>query len=54
MIKHPTFAVNVQYSLKDHLFYIGYTANFIRRMSEHENDISKSKVYFLIKNTSEV
>jgi putative endonuclease len=42
MIKHPTFAVYVLYSLKDQLFYIGYTANFIRRMSEHENGMSKS------------
>ena len=42
MIKHPTFAVNVQYCLKDHLFYIGYTANFIRRRSEHENGKSKN------------
>lgn len=42
MIKHPTFAVYVLYSLKDQLFYIGYTSNFTRRMSEHENGKSKS------------
>jgi putative endonuclease len=41
-MEHPKFAVYVLYSLKDHLFYIGYTANFIRRMSEHENGRSKS------------
>ena len=41
-MEHPKFAVYVLYSLQDHLFYIGYTSNFIRRMSEHENGNSKS------------
>ena len=34
-MEHPKFAVYILYSLKDHQFYIGYTANFTRRMEEH-------------------
>ena len=41
-MEHPKFAVYVLYSLKDNLFFIGYTANFERRMSEHEQGKSKS------------
>jgi predicted GIY-YIG superfamily endonuclease len=41
MIKHPEFAVYVLYSLKDLQFYIGYTANFKRRMEEHEKGDQK-------------
>lgn len=42
MIQHPPFAVYVLYSLKDKLFYIGFTANFSRRMQEHAMGKSKS------------
>ena len=35
-MEHPKYAVYMLYSLKDHLFYIGYTTNFERRMIEHE------------------
>ena len=42
MIQHPPFAVYVIYSLKDKLFYIGFTANFSRRMEEHAIGKSKS------------
>ena len=42
MIKHPEFAVYVLYSLKDLQFYIGYTANFKRRMEEHAEGRSQS------------
>ena len=41
-MKLPQFAVYVLYSLKDHQFYIGYTANFTRRMTEHSEGRSKS------------
>ena len=41
-MKLPQFAVYVLYSLKDHQFYIGYTANFTRRMVEHSEGRSKS------------
>jgi putative endonuclease len=41
-MKLPHFAVYVLYSLKDHQFYIGYTANFKRRMVEHSEGRSKS------------
>ena len=41
-MEHPKFAVYVLYSLKDHQFYIGYTANFTRRMEEHAEGRSKS------------
>ncbi|MFN9595566.1 MAG: GIY-YIG nuclease family protein [Bacteroidota bacterium] len=34
-MEHPKYAVYVLYSQKDHLLYIGYTANFKRRMEEH-------------------
>jgi putative endonuclease len=34
-MEHPKYAVYILYSLKDHQFYIGYTANFKRRMEEH-------------------
>lgn len=39
---HPKFCTYVLYSLKDHQFYIGYTTDFSRRMSEHEQGKSKS------------
>jgi putative endonuclease len=42
-MEHPKYAVYVLYSQKDHLFYIGYTANFNRRMEEYADGISKSK-----------
>jgi putative endonuclease len=42
MIKHPEFAVYVLYSLKDLQLYIGYTANFKRRMEEHAEGRSQS------------
>ncbi|MFA6260575.1 MAG: GIY-YIG nuclease family protein [Bacteroidia bacterium] len=41
-MKHPAYAVYVLYSLKDRQFYIGYTADFERRMSEHSEGKSKS------------
>jgi putative endonuclease len=41
-MEHPKYAVYVLFSLKDELFYIGYTANFTRRMSEHAAGKSKS------------
>jgi len=41
-MKHPAFAVYILYSLKDDKFYIGYTSDFSRRMSEHEQGKSKS------------
>ena len=42
MIKHPGYAVYVLLSLKDQLFYIGFTSDFKRRMEEHEQGRSKS------------
>jgi putative endonuclease len=41
-MEHPKFCVYVLYSLKDQQFYIGYTTNFERRMSEHAEGRSKS------------
>jgi putative endonuclease len=41
-MEHPKYAVYVLYSQKDHLLYIGYTANFKRRMEEHAEGRSKS------------
>ena len=41
-MEHPKYAVYILYSHKDQHFYIGYTTNFIRRMSEHEEGRSKS------------
>ena len=41
-MEHPKYAVYVLYSLKDYQFYIGYTADFVRRMTEHEEGKSKS------------
>jgi len=34
-MEHPKYAVYILYSLKDHKFYTGYTANFARRLEEH-------------------
>jgi putative endonuclease len=34
-MEHPKYAVYILYSLKDHQFYTGYTANFARRLEEH-------------------
>jgi len=41
-MEHPGHAVYVLYSRKDHMFYIGYTSNFYRRMQEHAEGRSKS------------
>ncbi len=41
-MKHPAYAVYILYSLKDGQFYIGYTADFVRRMAEHAEGKSKS------------
>jgi putative endonuclease len=41
-MQHPKYAVYILFSHKDHQFYIGYTTNFARRMSEHEGGRSKS------------
>ena len=41
-MEHPQYAVYILYSLKDHQFYIGYTTNFERRMTEHAEGRSKS------------
>ena len=41
-MEHPKFCVYVLYSLKDEQFYIGYTTDFNRRMSEHEQGKTKS------------
>ena len=41
-MEHPKYAVYVLYSQKDHLLYIGYTANFKRRMEEHAEGRSMS------------
>jgi putative endonuclease len=40
-MEHPKYAVYVLYSQKDHLLYIGYTANFKRRIEEHAEGRSK-------------
>lgn len=34
-MEQPKYAVYVLFSLKDQQFYIGFTSNFERRMSEH-------------------
>lgn len=44
-MNHPKFCTYVLYSLKDHQFYIGYTTDFSRRMSEHEQGKSKSTAH---------
>ena len=44
-MKLPQFALYVLYSLKDHQFYIGYTANSNRRMEAHSEGRSKSTSY---------
>ena len=41
-MEHPKSCVYILYSLKDKQFYIGYTTDFSRRMSEHEQGRSKS------------
>jgi putative endonuclease len=41
-MEHPAFAVYILYSLKDKQFYIGYTTNFVRRMTEHAEGRSTS------------
>ena len=41
-MEHPKYAVYILFSHKDHQFYIGYTTDYIRRMSEHEEGRSKS------------
>lgn len=41
-MKHPKYAVYVLLSLKDDMFYIGFTGNFKRRMSEHAAGLTKS------------
>lgn len=41
-MEHPKFCVYILYSLKDDMFYIGYTANFERRMQEHAQGKTKS------------
>lgn len=41
-MEHPKFCVYILYSLKDDMFYIGYTANFERRMQEHALGKTKS------------
>lgn len=41
-MEHPKYAVYVLLSLKDKMFYIGYTTNFHRRMSEHAAGKTKS------------
>ncbi len=41
-MEHPKYAVYVLYSLKDQMFYIGYTSNFERRMQEHAEGKSLS------------
>ena len=38
----PPYTVYVLCSLKDHEWYVGFTSNFERRMTEHENGLSKS------------
>jgi len=41
-MEHPKYTTYVLYSLKDHQFYIGYTANFNQRMLDHEAGKTKS------------
>lgn len=41
-MEHPKHAVYILYSLKDYQFYIGYTTNFARRMTEHAEGKTKS------------
>ena len=41
-MEHPKYCVYILYSLKDDMFYIGYTANFERRMQEHAQGKTKS------------
>ncbi len=41
-MEHPKYGVYVLYSLKDQLFYIGYTTDFVRRMKEHAEGNSAS------------
>jgi putative endonuclease len=41
-MEHPKYAVYILYSLKDRQFYIGYTTNFKRRMTEHAEGKTKS------------
>ena len=41
-MEHPKYAVYILYSHKDHQFYIGYTSDYTRRMSEHAEGRSKS------------
>jgi putative endonuclease len=41
-MEHPKFCVYILYSLKDQQFYIGYTTDFERRMTEHKQGRSAS------------
>ena len=41
-MEHPKFCVYILYSLKDDIFYIGYTVNFERHMQEHAQGKPKS------------